>query len=260
MPERKYFRQRVEEGIAVLALNHPPVNTLCLALLVEARELVAALKADGTVRGVVVTGEGTVFSAGADATDLRKLQNAAQALDLARKGQELLGEIAALRVPVIAAVNGACLGGGNELAMACHLRVASETARFGQPEINLGLLPGFGGTQRLPRLVGAAAALELMLTGESISAHEARALGLVNLVVPAGDLLKTAVGLAKKIAAKGKLAVGAILDAVQNGAALPLREGLALEADLFGKICATEDMREGVAAFLEKRAPRFRGR
>lgn len=260
MPDYKFFKYKSEDNIVTLAIANPPANVLSWALMMEAREVFGALKADSTLRGVILTGDGMMFSAGADVQDIKKIQGAASALELVRKGHELLAEIESMKVPVIAAINGPCLGGGNELAMACHIRIASDKARFGQLEINLGLIPGMGGTQRFPRLLGRAKALELLLTGDMIGAPEAKQLGLVNQVVPEQVLLKTALGIAKKVAAKGKVAVGAILDAVQKGYGLPLADGLALEADLFSKICETEDMKEGVAAFVEKRQPKFKDR
>ncbi len=172
-------------------------------------------------------------------------------------GQGVFDKIEQMRKPVIAAITGFCLGGGMELAMACHMRVAGDRARMGQPEINLGIIPGFGGTQRLTRLVGKAKAMEMILTGDMINAQEAKALGLVNKVVPEGEVLKQAVGLAKKIAAKGGKAISAAMQAIQEGTVQPLSQGLALEASLFGQICQTGDMKEGISAFLEKRQPKF---
>ena len=176
---------------------------------------------------------------------------------MALQGQAILNRIEALEKPVIAAINGVCLGGGLELAMCCHIRLATEGSRLGQPEINLGIMPGFGGTQRLPRIVGRSKAMELILTGESISAHEAKALGLVSQVIPPDDLLRQAQGMARNMASKGLLALRASLLAIRNSVELDLREGLALEARLFGGLCDTDDKREGLAAFLEKRQPRF---
>ena len=179
---------------------------------------------------------------------------------MARHGQTILNKIEAFEKPVIAAINGACLGGGLELAMCCHIRLAAEGARLGQPEINLGIMPGFGGTQRLFRLIGQSKALELILTGEPISAHEAMRLGLVSQVVSAGDLLRQTQGLARAMAAKSQVALRASLRAIRNGVGLNLSDGLDLEARLFGELCDTEDRKEGAAAFLEKRQPRFKNR
>ena len=173
------------------------------------------------------------------------------------QGQAILSRIEDLEKPVIAAINGACLGGGLELALCCHIRLAAEGSRLGQPEINLGIMPGFGGTQRLPRVVGQSKAMELILTGDSISAQEAKSLGLVSHVLPPEDLLRHAQGLARNIASKSLGALRASLRAIRHGNELSLHEGLALEARLFGGLCETEDKREGVGAFLEKRQPHF---
>jgi enoyl-CoA hydratase/carnithine racemase len=173
------------------------------------------------------------------------------------QGQAILNQIEALEKPVIAAINGICLGGGLELAMCCHIRLAAEGSRLGQPEINLGIMPGFGGTQRLPRIVGQSKAMELILTGDPISAQEAKTIGLVSQVVSPEDLLRQAQGLARTIASKAQRALRASLRAVRQGADESLLDGLALEARLFGELCDTDDKREGVAAFFEKRQPRF---
>jgi enoyl-CoA hydratase/carnithine racemase len=173
-------------------------------------------------------------------------------------GQAILNKIERLPKPVIAAINGLfCLGGGMELALACHLRVAGERVRMGQPEIDLGIMPGFGGTQRLPRIVGPSKAAELILTGDKIPGTEAQAIGLVNKVVPDGEVLKQAQGLAKKIASKGGAAVRAIMAAIGAAISTPLDEGLKREAELFGALCETADMKEGITAFLEKRQPKW---
>jgi enoyl-CoA hydratase/carnithine racemase len=179
---------------------------------------------------------------------------------MALRGQAVLNAIEACEKPVIAAINGTCLGGGLELALCCHIRLAVEGARLGQPEINLGIIPGFGGTQRLTRLLGPSKALELILTGDAISASEAKTLGLVSQVVSADDLQRHVQGLARRIASKGQLAVRAALQAVRGGLEVGLHEGLVREAQLFGDLCDSEDKREGVGAFLEKRQPQFRNR
>ena len=179
---------------------------------------------------------------------------------MAVRGQAIFNKIELFEKPVIAAINGPCLGGGLELAMCCHIRLAAEGARLGQPEINLGIIPGFGGTQRLSRLVGRSRALELILTGDLISASEAKAIGLVSQVLPPEELLRRAQGLARKIASKGHLAARAALRAIREGAELKLEEGLLQEAQLFGDLCDSEDKREGVSAFLEKRQPQFKDR
>ena len=179
---------------------------------------------------------------------------------MALRGQAILNKIDAFEKPVIAAINGACLGGGLELALCCHIRLAAEGARLGLPEINLGIMPGFGGTQRLSHLIGRSRATELILTGDPLSAQEAKGLGLVSQVYPPEDLLRQAHGLARKIVSKSQIAVRAALEAIHHSDGLELPRGLALEARLFGRLCDTEDKKEGLAAFLEKRQPRFKDR
>ena len=249
-----------EGAVAVVTVNRPKVlNALNIATLDELALTMRQLQRDETVRCVIVTGAGEkAFIAGADINELSALTPAA-GREHARAGQAVFDLIEQLGKPVIAAINGHALGGGCELAMACTLRIAADTARLGQPEINLGLIPGFGGTQRLARLIGAGRALELLLTGEPIGAAEAYRLGLVNRVVPAADLRVEAHRLAATIAVKAPVAVRYILDAVRCGVQLPLGEAQALEATLFGLVASTADMREGTRAFLEKRPPEFKG-
>jgi len=213
------------------------------------------------LRVLVITGEGPyTFVAGADVKEIAKIQSKQEAVELVRRGQAVFNKIENLEKPVICAINAVCVGGGLELAMACHLRLASDRARFGQPEILLGIIPGFGGTQRLPRLVGVPKARELLLTGEMISAHDALEVGLINRMVPEGRLLKESVGLAKRIAAQPQVAVRLIQKAVRGASEKSLVEGLAVEAELFGTVCETQDKKEGVQAFLEKRQPKFQHR
>ena len=249
-----------EGAVAVVTVNRPKVlNALNVATLDELAATMRQLQRDETVRCVIVTGAGEKsFIAGADINELAALTPAA-GREHARAGQAVFDIIEQLGKPVIAAINGYALGGGCELAMACTLRIAADTARLGQPEINLGLIPGFGGTQRLARLIGAGRALELLLTGEPIGAAEAYRLGLVNRVVPAADLMVEARQLAATIAAKAPIAVRYMLEAVRCGVQLPLGEAQALEATLFGLVASTADMREGTRAFLEKRPPEFKG-
>lgn len=211
------------------------------------------------VRGVILTGAGSkAFVAGADISELSS-QDPLRGKDRSLAGQAVFRRFEALRKPVIAAVNGFCLGGGCELAMACHLRLASETARFGQPEVKLGIGPGYGGTVRLPRLVGRGRALELLLTGAMIDAQEAWRIGLVNRVVPADKLLAESETLLRSILAQGPLAVACVLEAVDAGSEMARDEALMLEANHFGLLSSTSDMREGMQAFLEKRPPVFKG-
>jgi enoyl-CoA hydratase len=248
--------------VATVTLNRPSVlNALNLQMLDELSEAFAELGADETVRAVILTGAGAkAFAAGADIGELNALPGALAGEAQARKGQALTRAIERLRVPVIAAVNGFALGGGCELAMACDLRVAGENAKFGQPEVNLGILPGYGGTQRLTRLVGEGTAMYLCLTGEMIDAQEALRVGLVQKVVPLDGLLAEARRLAGLIAAKAPLAITATKRAIVDGGSLPLDAALALEALLFGQAVTSADFAEGSKAFLDKRKPDFTGR
>ncbi len=255
-----YVNATLEEGVATVVLGNPPVNALSTPLLKELEKTMADLAAAAECKVIVLSGAGTVFVAGADIKEIAALASSQQGREASAHGQAIFNGIEQNPKPVIAAIQGVCLGGGLELAMACHMRIAGDRARLGQPEINLGIIPGFGGTQRLPRLVGKAKAAELILTGEMITAQEAKAVGLVNRVVPDADLLRQTQGLARKIAAKGQLAVRAALRAVREGIEKPLTEGLALESALFSGLCETADMREGLAAFIEKRQPKFQDR
>lgn len=247
--------------VATLTLNRPAVlNALNATLLDRLDETLAELDADSAVRAVILTGCGErAFAAGADIGELGAIASPAAGQRLAARGQRVTLAIERMRAPVIAAVNGFALGGGCELALACDVRIASENARFGQPEVNLGLVPGYGGTQRMPRLLGGGAAMLLCLTGEPIDAAEALRIGLVQRVVPLADLAAEARRIATTIAAKAPLAVAATKRAILDGAALGITEALALEALHFGVITGTSDFREGTRAFLEKRKPAFEG-
>lgn len=250
-----------ENAVRWITINRPAkLNALNRALVAELGDAVAAAGADSAVRAVVITGAGEkAFVAGADIAEFVGL-SPADAQAMARAGQAVFETVAALSKPVLAAVNGFALGGGCELALACHMRVASTTARFGQPEGKLGLIPGYGGTQRLARLVGRGRALELLLTGGTVDATAALAWGLVNRVVEPGDLKSAAQRLAEETGAVSPFAAARCLEAVRIGLDLPLASGQEVEAALFGLCAASEDMREGTAAFLEKRPPRFTGR
>jgi enoyl-CoA hydratase len=253
--------QIAREGpIALLTVNRPQVlNALNGQTLVELGQAAEDLRRDAATRVVIVTGAGEkAFVAGADISELAELAPA-QAQDRALLGQRVFDAVEQMGKPVIAAINGFALGGGCELAMACTLRIAADTARLGQPEVNLGIPPGFAGTQRLSRLVGKGVALDLLLTGRHVSAEEALRIGLVNRVVPAADLLTAARALATELAAKAPLAVRYIIDAVHRGSDVPFAEGAYLEASLFGLAFSTADMREGTRAFLDKRKPAFKG-
>ena len=250
-----------KSSIAYVTIDRPKVlNALNTATWIDVQAAFEDAKADASVHGVILTGAGDkAFIAGADISELAHV-DAYDAEESSRFGQKVLDLIENLGKPVIAAVNGFALGGGCETAMACTIRIAAEHAKFGQPEVKLGLLPGGGGTQRLPRLVGRGRALQLILTGETITAQEAYRIGLVNEVVPAANLIARAETILKQIAANAPIAVKFSLDAANKGLETSQSEGLALEASYFGICAATEDKKEGTSAFLEKRAPQFRGR
>lgn len=248
-------------AVAIVTINRPKVlNALSIDTIDELRRAMLALKHDDRVRVVILTGAGEKsFVAGADINELAA-QTPVSGRELSMRGQHVFDLIQHLGKPVIAAINGYALGGGCELAMACTIRIAVDTARIGQPEINLGIMPGYGGSQRLTRLVGRGAALEILLTGDQVSAADAYRLGLVNRVVTAANLMGEARKLAAALASKAPVAVRYILEAVNRGMEMPLAEAQAFEATLFGLVAATEDMREGTKAFLEKRKAEFRGK
>src|SRR5262245_28136489 len=250
-----------DDDIIVLTFNRPKVlNALNSQTLDELETALTQIKSDAAIRAVVLTGAGEkAFVAGADINELAVL-TPVEGKEHARRGQLLFDAIEQLGKPVVAAINGFALGGGCELAMACTIRIAADTARFGQPEINLGLLPGYAGSQRLPRLVGKGVALEILLTGDMIGAQRAHEIGLVNRVVPAADLMAEARKLAHLLASKAPLAVRYILEAVNHGLETPFAHGEYLETSLFGSIASSDDMREGTKAFLEKRKPSWTGR
>jgi enoyl-CoA hydratase/carnithine racemase len=248
-------------AIAYVTVNRPKVlNALNTPTWADLRRAFEHARDHAAVRGVILTGAGDkAFIAGADISELAHV-TAVDAARSSRLGQEVLDLIENLGKPVVAAVNGFALGGGCETAMACTMRIAVEAAKFGQPEVALGLIPGGGGTQRLPRLVGKGRALQLILSGEVISAQEAYRIGLVNEIVPASDLITRAEAILTKIAANAPIAVAFALEATNKGMDTSQGEGLLLEASYFGLCAATEDKREGTSAFLEKRAPQFHGR
>jgi enoyl-CoA hydratase len=249
-----------DAGVATVTINRPKVlNALNAQTFDELRRALLAFRQDPGVRAVILTGAGDKsFIAGADINEL-SVQSPTGGRDHALRGQHVLDLIENLGKPVIAAINGYALGGGCEVAMACTIRIAADTARLGQPEINLGLIPGYAGTQRLPRLVGRGRALELLLTGDHISAGEAHRIGLVNRVVAPGELMAEARRIAQALAAKAPIAMRYIIDAVNKGLQMPLAEAQVFEATLFGLVSTTEDMREGTRAFLEKRTAVFKG-
>lgn len=249
----------VEDGVAVVTIDRPEaLNALNGELMFELATALDLLEGDLEVRALVLTGAGRAFVAGADVANLAQLDDAFSGREAALAGQDLMNSLAALPFPTIAAINGFALGGGLELALACDLRVAAPTAKLGLPEVGLGLIPGYGGTQRLPRLVGAGRALDLILTGRHVGADEALAMGLVNRV--ADDAVAGAVALARQALRNGPIALGLAKEAVVRGLDVTLPQGLEIEADLFGLAASTEDMKEGTAAFLEKRKAEFQGR
>ena len=251
----------VTNGLACVTINRPDkLNALNRAVLRDLGQSADAIARDPGIRAVILTGAGSkAFVAGADIAELTT-QGPMDGKARAQAGQAIFRAFEQLNKPVIAAVNGFALGGGCELAMACHLRLASDTAKFGQPEVKLGLLPGYGGTVRLPRIIGKGRALELLLTGAIIDAAEALRIGLVNRVVPADRLMEEAEVLARGIMDQGPLAVRSVLEAVDTGYEMSQADALLLEANLFGLLSSTADMHEGTRAFLEKRKPAFEGR
>jgi len=250
-----------KDRIAYVTIDRQKVlNALNMAVMEELRQVFHEIKQDKEVRVVILTGAGEkAFVAGADIGELSK-QDPVTAKEYTHRGQNVLNLIENLGKPVIACINGFALGGGCELAMACTFRLASENAKLGQPEVKLGIMAGYGGSQRLPRLVGKGLAMQMLLSGEMISATEAHRIGLVNEVVPQAELISRAEAIAQKIIANAPLAVQYTMEAVNKGMEMPLAEGLFLEATLFAVACATEDKKEGTTAFLEKRAANFQGK
>lgn len=250
-----------KSAIAYVTVNRPKaMNALNTATMEELRAAFTELRDDASVRVVILTGVGDkAFIAGADIGEIATL-NEESGKEFALRGQAVFSLAENLGKPVIACINGFALGGGCELALACTIRLASENAKLGQPEVKLGVIPGFGGSQRLPRLVGKGIANQLLLMGEMLSAQEAYRIGLVNEVTSPAELIPRAEAIAQKIIANAPLAVEYTLQAVNEGMEMPLRDGLTLEAELFGKSCGTEDKKEGTAAFLEKRKAEFQGK
>jgi enoyl-CoA hydratase len=248
-------------AIAYVTVNRPKVlNALNMATMEDLRAAFHDIKKDTGIRVVIMTGAGDkAFIAGADIAELAK-HDAVSAKEYTHRGQSVLNLIENLGKPVIASINGFALGGGCEIAMACTMRLASENAKLGQPEVKLGIIPGYGGTQRLPRLVGKGIAMQLLLAGEMNSAQEAHRIGLVNEVTTPAELIPRAEAIAQKIIANAPLAVQYTIEAVNKGVEMPLAEGLYLEAVLFGVACASEDKKEGTTAFLEKRQAQFKGK
>ena len=248
-------------AVAVVTINRPNVlNALNTQTIDDLERVMLDMKQDDSVRAIVLTGAGEKsFVAGADINELAVL-SPAEGQRHGRRGQAVFDAIEHLGKPVIAAINGFALGGGCELAMACTIRIAADTARLGQPEINLGIIPGYAGSQRLPRLVGKGRALEILLTGDMVPASRAHEIGLLNKVVPGSELLTEAKRMAAALASKAPLATRYIIEAVNHGMEMPLSDGQFLEASLFGLVASTDDMKEGTTAFLQKRQASWRGR
>lgn len=259
MAEPSVSRKSEEDGVELLTLRRPPLNLLSTALLGALADVVGEVERNPSTRCVVLTGEGAHFSAGADLKEMGTI-GLERAPQVVREGHRLFGRIASLRPPVIACVNGLALGGGFELALACDLRVASDAAKFGAPEVGYGLMPAYGATQRLPRLIGTAKAAEMIFTGSLVNAADALRIGIVNKVVPAGQELRAARDLAHTIGQRAPRAVQAAKRALYEGRELPLASGLELEAHAFEtEVLPSEDLGEGIAAFVEHRPPKFRG-
>jgi enoyl-CoA hydratase/carnithine racemase len=258
MGDYQNVKVSIEDRTAILTIDHPPANALDTNTVQELAAAFDEVTENEQVKVIIMTGAGQFFGAGADINEIVELKTYEQAYGIVRLGQEFFMRIEHSKKPVIAAINGRfCLGGLNELAMACHIRLAEDSVQFGQPEIKLGIMPGFGGTQRLARLVGKGRALEIMLGGGNIKAQEAYRIGLVNKVVPVGSVVREAKRWAKALSMWGGIAMASVLQATNEGLDLSLEEGMEREAEIFAKLTETEDMYEGLAAFLEKRRPRF---
>ncbi len=259
MAERQFVKTTVEDRLFLITIDHPPVNAFNKETMAELDSMMDEFIADANLKVAIITGGGQMaFVAGADINEFTKLTTAAAAKEFITYGQSVFSKIAQCAKPIIAAINGLALGGGMELAMACHIRIIGDRAKMGQPEINLGIIPGWGGTQRLTRIVGRAKAVELVLTGDAITAQEAFRLNLVNKVVPGGEVLKTAKDLGKKIASKGLPAIQGAMESIRMGTHMQLTDGLAYEANQISVLVTTEDAREGISAFLEKRQAVFK--
>ena len=254
--ETKFLNVTKENHVAIIKLNRPPVNALNTEFILEIEEYFKELEKDEETRVIVLTGEGKAFVAGADIAEMKEF-DPIHAREFAQNGHRTLNKIESMNKVVIAAINGFALGGGCEIALACDLRIMAENAKIGQPEVNLGIIPGFGGTQRLPRLVGTGIGKELIFTGDTIDAQEALRIGLVNKVVPQDNILEAAKEIARKIASKGPRAIKTAKSIINQGLDLELHSGNSLEIRHFGACFGSEEPKEGMAAFLEKRKPNW---
>lgn len=248
---------KIENNIATLTIDSPPANALSSTLLQDLNVRFDEISQDATVKAVILKGEGRFFSAGADIKEFTSLQNAEDFAALAKNGQEIFHKMETYPIPIIAAIHGAALGGGLELAMACHMRIVTKTAKLGLPELTLGIIPGFAGTQRLPQYVGTAKAYELILTGEPISGADAATYGLANHAVEEDELFTTAETLAAKIVAKSKPSIAKVMELVPYAKYHSFAEGVQKEAEAFGEVFGNDDAKEGIAAFVEKRQANF---
>ncbi|MGB3260191.1 enoyl-CoA hydratase [Paenisporosarcina sp.] len=256
----EFLSWTVENHVAKVTINRPPANALSRALILEVNELLNAVEHDDSVRVIVLHGEGRFFSAGADIKEFTSIKTGEEFSALAASGQEIFERVERFSKPVIASIHGAALGGGLELAISCHMRIVSENAKLGLPELQLGLIPGFAGTQRLPRLVGMPKAAEMLLTSEPISGLEAVQWGLANRAYAEEDLLAKTMELASKIAKKSPVAMKAAIDMLQFAKTYAYDEGVKAEAQSFGTVFVSEDAQEGISAFIEKREPSFKGK
>jgi enoyl-CoA hydratase len=256
----EFLSWTIENHVAVATISRPPANALSQGLIQEVNALLDAVEQDDTVRVIVLHGDGKFFSAGADIKEFTGVTSGEAFADLARAGQVVFERLETFSKPVIAAIHGAALGGGLELAMSCHIRYVTESAKLGLPELQLGIIPGFGGTQRLPRYVGSAKAAEMMFTSEPISGADAVAWGLASRAFSDEDLLPKTIEVAQKIAKKSPIALKAAIEALQYAKTASFHEGVEAEAKAFGSVFVTEDAKEGIAAFIEKREPIFKGK
>ena len=260
--EYQTLKYSADSLVALITINRPEkLNALSTAVLDDLRHLVSDLRVRDDIRVVVITGSGgKAFVAGADIAELAALNDSEEGREFSQNGQAIFSLIETSPKPFIAAVNGFTLGGGCELALACHIRICSENAKFGQPEVNLGIIPGYGGTQRLTRVLGRTLATDLILTGRQMDAREALEQGLVARVIPQSELLSTAMQMATTIASKAPLAISAALESIVEGIDESIEEGLGREAERFGQLTTSSDFHEGTSAFLEKRVPNFQGK
>lgn len=248
----------VKENIAILTIQNPPANSLSSDVFSRLSQLLDQIEQDSNMKVVIIRGDGRFFSAGADIKEFTSLQQPSDFQSLSETTQQLFDRIEQFHIPVIAAIHGAALGGGLELAMACHMRYATETAKLGLPEVTLGIVPGFGGTQRLPYYVGTAKAYEMILSGQLIDGKKGEELGLVNQVIPDNELMDETMKFAKKIAEKSMFSIHRVMELIRYNKPEKFQKGVQAEADAFGSIFSSEDAKEGIQAFIEKRKPHFK--